>query len=288
MASTSEQQTSARDYSAQPLPLVFEPEPPRHVATEITPGVRRIVASNPGAMTYHGTNTYLVEQERGALVIDPGPDAPGHLEDLVRATSAIDAIFITHHHRDHVGIAGRLRDLSGAPIVTFESFKSNIVQPDIRLGPDEELHGLKCVHTPGHASDHMCIRWGSILFSGDHVMAWATTSVTAPDGSMADYMLSLRILLDGHDRLFLPGHGPPLERPRELVASLLSHRIAREADILDLLRSGPMTPSDITRCLYQHVDSELIGAAERVVTAHLLKLCDEGVASPIGDVWTVR
>lgn len=288
MATASEAHVFAGNYREQSLPLLFEAEPLRHLATDISFGVRRIVASNAGVMTYHGTNTYLVTLDGSTVVIDPGPDAVGHVDDILAAAPTIDAIFITHHHRDHAGASVRLREISGAPIVAFESFGSELVSPDIRLHQGEQQYGLTCLHTPGHASDHMCLGSGGTLFSGDHVMAWATTSVSAPDGNMAAYVNSLHLLLDRPEGLYLPGHGPPISAPREFVRTLLSHRIAREAEIMDLLRLGPITVPGITQCLYVDLVPELAPAAERVVRAHLLKLSDEGVASVIGDTWTLR
>ena len=167
-----------------------EPEPPRGAAIEVGPGIRRIVAGNPGPMTYHGTNTYLVEEADGLAVIDPGPADAAHLEAVLAAAEGrIARILLTHSHTDHIGNLAGLRRATGAPVVAFGPEAA----PDLLPGHGEPIGGLSVLHTPGHAPDHLCFaRADGVLFTGDHVMGWSSTMVPPPPrGDMAAYLDSL-------------------------------------------------------------------------------------------------
>ncbi len=267
------------------LGLLTEAAPARDVPTVSAPGVLRLVADNPSAMTYHGTNTYLVEQSDGLAVIDPGPDLPAHVEAVLRAGAGrIRRILLTHTHRDHVGAAAALAAAAGAPLLGLR-----------RPSPDEALvdgqavgegaRALITLRTPGHAADHLCFRLGDTLFSGDHVMGWSTSVVWPPDGDMADYMASLRRLLAAPDRLYLPGHGPPISEPHRLVRALLTHRQQRESRLLAALTPDlpPRQPAELLDTLYPGLDPALRLPAERVILAHLLKLEAEAKVSRVDD-----
>jgi glyoxylase-like metal-dependent hydrolase (beta-lactamase superfamily II) len=163
-----------------------EPQPRRGVCTEVHPGIRRIVARNPSVMTYHGTNTYVVDDLHGTTVIDPGPADDAHLRETLQCISGkLARILITHAHGDHIGNAAALRRATGAPVYShLASDESH--SPDFRLADGDTVAGMVAVHTPGHAPDHLCYARGDgVLFSGDHVMSWSSTVVGPPQGDMA-------------------------------------------------------------------------------------------------------
>ena len=252
------------------------------VACALSPMVRRIVAPNPGIMTGPGTNTYLVGIDEIA-VIDPGPDDEGHL-DAVAACGGdrIRWIITTHTHLDHSpGVAG-LKERTGAQVLGFEA--RDEFTPDVPIGEGYRLEAteftLTAVHTPGHASNHLCflLQQERLLFSGDHVMQGSTVVITPPDGDMAVYLDSLRRLLTLRLRAIAPGHGHVIEDPKAAVEQYLSHRAEREAAILDALRGGAATVDTIVERVYSDVSTELHPVARHSVHAHLLKLVAEGQA----------
>jgi len=256
------------------------------------PGISRIVAANPGPMTYHGTNTYLIDTPDGVVVLDPGPeDHPEHVEAILRATGRnVALILISHTHHDHVGAAPALKEATGAPTVGFRQSGSETFEADIKLAHGDGVADMVAVHTPGHASDHLCFALRTkdgtaVLFSADHVMSWSTSVVSPPGGDMADYFASLRLLLDRTDDVFLPGHGPALPEPRNLVRELLSHRLMREQAIEAALAGGSAGTYKLMDTLYSQVHPRLRRAAERNVLAHLLKLEAEGKVVREGELW---
>jgi glyoxylase-like metal-dependent hydrolase (beta-lactamase superfamily II) len=258
--------------------FLTEPEPPRGVPTEVLPGISRIVAANPGPMTYWGTNTYLLDGPDGTWVLDPGPADPAHVAAILAATPRVARIVITHHHADHVGALPMLIAATGAPVY-------GPALPPLDLEhkvADGELCGAwLAVHTPGHAADHLCWEQNDILFSGDQVMSWNTSVVV----DMAAYIASLRRLLERPATLYLPGHGPPLADPHRLVRHLLGHRLQREAAIVRALDDGPQTIDQLVARLYPELDPKLRGAAARSVTAHLQKLAQESRVTEDGETW---
>ena len=261
-----------------------EPEPPRATLLPVIPGVGRVVAANPGQMTYHGTNTYILERPEGVTVLDPGPDDPGHVADILRLTPApVRRLLLTHTHADHVGAVPRLRAATGAPVAAWHVSASPAFAPDQPLADGDEVAGLVAMFTPGHAADHVCFAHPTgALFSGDLVMAWSSTAISPPGGDMAAYFASLKCLLSrSGDTLYLPGHGPALHEPQIYVRELLAHRIAREQAILAALATHAAAPATLVTSLYPGLDSAMQPAAEGSVVAHLLKLAAEGRARPI-------
>jgi len=261
-----------------------EPEPARLTQLRVRPGLSRIVANNPGPMTYHGTNTWLLDTDDGLMVIDPGPDLAPHIE-AVAAAGPITRILLTHTHPDHAAGAPALRAATGAPIHGWGQPWAKDFNPDIALAHGARIGPLTALHTPGHASDHLAFALDDgTVFTGDHVMSWSTTIVSPPDGNMADYMNSLRLLLARQDTLYLPGHGPPLENPLPLVRAMRMHRSTREAAIARALTETPRTEADIVALLYTGLPPNLARAAERTVLAHLLKLEAEqkALSTPTG------
>lgn len=269
------------------MPYLTEPEPLRGLASEVAPGIRRIVASNAGLMTYHGTNTYLIEAGEGALVLDPGPEDAEHVAAILKATGGrVAAILLSHTHSDHLGAVAALKARTGATTFAFHRSADPAFQPDEPLQDGDPVAGMTCLHTPGHASDHLCFaRPDGVVFSADHVMSWSSSVVSPPGGDMAAYFRSLRRMLARADRLLLPGHGPPLPDPAPYIQELLDYRIKREEAIADALRDGPHGPRDLVDRLYSQTHPWLRQAAERNVTAHLLKLQAEGRAARQGDGW---
>ena len=264
------------------MPFLAEPEPQRGVAVPTAPGIRRIVAPNPGPMTYWGTNTYLIDVSGAApavAVLDPGPESAEHVRAVLdQARGPVTAILLSHHHRDHLGAVPALREATGAPLHAWHAGSPGPTRPDNPVRDGEEVPGgLTAIHTPGHASDHLCFaRHDGVLLSADMVMTWSTSIVNPPDGDMGDYVASLRRLADRGDRLLLPGHGPPTSQPAALIAELLEHRLQREAAILRMLGGVPRSAAELVRALYATVHPRLHAAAERNVVAHLDKLAQEG------------
>ena len=269
------------------MPYLTEPEPERGLATEVAPGIRRIVAGNPGLMTYHGTNTYLIETGEGIVVLDPGPDDAVHVAAVLAATGGrIASILLSHRHSDHLGALAALQAQSGASTFAFHRSADPTFQPDVPLRDGDRVAGLSAIHTPGHASDHLCFaRQDGAVFSADHVMTWSSSVVSPPGGDMAAYFRSLRRMLEREDRLLLPGHGPPLSDPAPYIRELLDYRIKREEAIADALRDGPHGPRDLVDRLYSQTHPWLRQAAERNVTAHLFKLQAEGRAKLQDERW---
>lgn len=269
------------------MSFLQEDLPDYGAARLIAAGVRRVVARNPSVMTYHGTNTYLIDGPGGTLVMDPGPDDAAHVDAIIAATDgAIDKIIVTHRHSDHVGATPALKAATRAPVFAFPaSAYAGPFAPDVELADGQILEGLRCIHTPGHAADHLCFarETDGVLFSGDHVMSWSSSIVSPPGGDMADYFGSLRVLLERDDRLLLPGHGPALAEPRPFIMGLLDHRGAREESIWLALHSGPMSSANIVGRLYHKQHPRLRAAAERNVTAHLIKLQKEGRVHAVDD-----
>jgi glyoxylase-like metal-dependent hydrolase (beta-lactamase superfamily II) len=274
------------------MAFLTEPEPERGAKLPIMPGISRIVANNPGPMTYYGTNTYLIETEQGTVILDPGPeDHPEHVEAIIRHTGGqVALILISHTHQDHVGAAEELKQKTGARTAGFKNSGLDTFDADIKISNGETIAGMAAVHTPGHALDHLCFsvparNGDKVLFSADHVMSWSTSVVSPPGGDMKDYFNSLEVLLRRDDDVYLPGHGPALREPRDLVRAMLAHRVMREHAIAEKLKEGAASTFTLMDTLYSQVNPRLRRAAERNVLAHLLKMEIEGKVTRDGENW---
>ncbi len=265
-----------------------EPDPIRGQGVRVADGVFRIVANNPSKMTYHGTNSYVVDTLEGAFVIDPGPvEDAVHFEAIAANLGSTPAgILVTHHHSDHFGAAPALRERLGQPIYVSSAFPDDAFEPDGVLEDGQDIAGMTVLHTPGHASDHLCFaRTDGLLFSGDHVMSWNSSIVSPPDGNMRDYCEQLQRLIERNDKVYLPGHGPSLYSPRDYVKRLLANRMRREAEIVEHILKTPDTIEGIAKAVYQKSDPHIAKAAERNVLAHLEKLQSEERVAHSGDLW---
>ncbi len=269
------------------MDFLTEPEPIRDVVLPVLPGISRIVAANPGPMTYHGTNTYLIDSADGTMVLDPGPDDPAHVQAILAATGGrISRILVSHTHRDHIGALPALRAATGAPTYGFHRSAEPSFTPGIPLHDGDNVENWTALHTPGHAADHVAFaRADGVVFTGDHVMSWSTSVVSPPQGDMSAYFASLRRLLAREDSLYLPGHGPPITETRRFVRALLDHRVMRENAVLRALQRAPADAAGLVGAIYAGIAPALRGAAERNVMAHLLKLESEGRTVRDGELW---
>jgi glyoxylase-like metal-dependent hydrolase (beta-lactamase superfamily II) len=269
-----------------------------------TPLVRRLLAKNPSAFTFTGTGTFVVGTGTVA-VIDPGPDDPAHIAALIAALDGetVSHIVITHTHRDHSPAAPALAAATGAKIVgcaplvladdgpRADAGFDATYAPDKVLADGDSVSGpgwtLTAVHTPGHTSNHLCyaLKEEKALFTGDHVMGWSTTVVAPPDGDMAAYMASLRLLLDRDDEIYHPTHGEPVTDPQRFVRGLITHRKQRENQILKLLGEGPHAIPAMVAVMYAQIDKRLHPAAGRSVLAHLIDLKARGIVAEAGADW---
>jgi glyoxylase-like metal-dependent hydrolase (beta-lactamase superfamily II) len=281
-----------------PFDKSFSLEPDQ--VQEVAPGVRAIVADNPGPFTFKGTISYIVGHGQVAI-IDPGPDDVVHVAALLDAVrnETVTHVFVTHTHRDHSPAAAKIKDATGAkilaqgphkparPLHTGEIRRLDAsvdldFRPDIALTDGEIVNGkgwtLQAVATPGHTANHMAYAFkeADLLFAGDHVMAWSTTIVAPPDGAMSDYMASLHKLAERREPLYLSGHGAPVRDAPRYVQHLIRHRQAREASILHRLGKGAADIPTIVRAVYIGLDPRLVGAAALSVLAHLEELVARG------------
>ncbi len=273
---------------------------------QLSPLVRRILCDNPGPFTFKGTVTYVVGKGRVAI-IDPGPDDPRHIAAVLEAVKGetVEAILVTHTHRDHSPATPAIKAATGAPVYAegphraarpLNLGETNVLDasgdkdfvPDIVVKDGDVVSGtgwtLESVFTPGHTANHMAfsLREEETLFSGDHVMAWSTSIVAPPDGAMGDYMASLDKLRGREETLFWPGHGGPVREPAKFMRALSHHRKLREAAIMKRLASGDRQIPEIVAAIYEGLDPRLKSAAGLSVFAHLEDLVAKGLATSDG------
>jgi glyoxylase-like metal-dependent hydrolase (beta-lactamase superfamily II) len=268
------------------------------VTDQISPLVRRIVAPNASPFTFKGTCTYIVGKGEVA-VIDPGPLNDAHL-DAIRhelRDETITHILVTHTHNDHSPGAHILASETGASTYAYGPHvtpPADANQPNLDAANDREFepthhmdHGdlieandwsFECVFTPGHTANHMAysLREENALFSGDHVMAWATSVVAPPDGNMTTYMESLALLKERKDRLYWPGHGGPVSNPNPFVRAFITHRKMRERAIFERIEKGDRTVEAIVDKVYRGLSERLVFAARLSALAHIQDLAQRG------------
>jgi glyoxylase-like metal-dependent hydrolase (beta-lactamase superfamily II) len=280
--------------------------PAHGVAVAVAPGVQRVTVNNPSPFTFHGTNSYIVG-DRSVCVIDPGPEDEAHFQALMQALAGreVTHIAVSHTHKDHSPLSRQLKAATGATIVAegphraarplhdgetnpFAESSDISFVPDIILPDGGVVEGdgwrLSGIATPGHTANHMAfgLEGTGIVFSADHVMAWATSIVAPPDGAMSDFMASLERLLVRDDRLYLPGHGGPVDKPAAFVRGLRTHRRMRERAILERVRAGDRSIADMVKVIYRETDPRLHGAAALSVLAHMEDLVERGLVSTDG------
>ena len=288
-----------------PIPYNRHPEAASQLR-QLSPLVRRLIAPNGGPFTFTGTCSYIVGRGRVAL-IDPGPDDPAHVAALLAAIAGqtVAHIAITHSHRDHSPAARAIKAATGAKIIgcaphrpartlalgeisPLDAANDHAHAPDEVMGDGDVLQGdgfsLTALATPGHTMNHLCfaLREDNALFSGDHVMAWSTSIVAPPDGSMAAYMASLELLRGRGEAVFWPGHGGPVPEPQRYVRALIHHRRQREASILNRIGIGDRKISAIVAAIYENLDPRLRGAAALSVFAQLEDLVARGLVAVDG------
>jgi glyoxylase-like metal-dependent hydrolase (beta-lactamase superfamily II) len=266
---------------------------------QMGPGIRRVVANNPGPYTFLGTNTYIVG-EGAVAVIDPGPPDADHLDAIAAALKGerLTHILVTHSHRDHCDGARALQARLGGELLAYgptesrrgagtpglgDRFVDADFQPDHILRGGDVVRGrfwsLDVLHTPGHAPDHLCFALVGqrTVFTGDHVMGWNTTVIAPPEGNLADFLASLELLVLRRDKMFLPGHGGRVQTPQRVVRAYIMHRQWREQTICARLDEGLQTIPEITSKVYGELDADLEAAARLSVYAHLQYLMTRGL-----------
>jgi len=265
---------------------------------QVSARVRRVTAPNPGVMTGPGTNAYLVGESELAL-IDPGPAIAAHTEVLLRlAGSRLRWVLCTHTHQDHSPGAQAVRAATGAQVIGMPPPRDG--RQDMTFAPDwvmrdgETLNApgftLRAVHTPGHASNHLCylLEEEKLLFTGDHVMQGSTVVISPPDGSMREYLAALERLLSLDIARFAPGHGHPIDTPYDEVRKLIKHRLGREQKALSALQKAKRGDlATLVPLAYDDVSPKLHPVAQRSLFAHLLKLELDGRARREGEIWMI-
>ena len=288
-------------------------DPPLAVPVALESGLRRITAPNPSPMTYRGTNTYLLG-EREIAVIDPGPDGTvgeRQMEAILGALGKgqkITHILVTHAHLDHSPLSRALAAETGAPVYALgdaRAGRSDVMQtlaavgeirggegvdadfvPDICVGAGDVIKAqdwqVTVLPTPGHFGNHISFIWNDAVFTGDHVMGWASSLVSPPDGDLTQFMASCAALAQVPARIYYPGHGAPVTDPQARLEWLVAHRMGRESEILTALKAAPATASELARVIYTDTPPALLGAAARNVLSHLIDLTGKSIVAPVG------
>jgi glyoxylase-like metal-dependent hydrolase (beta-lactamase superfamily II)/8-oxo-dGTP pyrophosphatase MutT (NUDIX family) len=288
----------------------LDPDGRGDVGLDLVPGravrlsrrIVRVTADNGSVMTGPGTNSYFVGDPGGpCALIDPGPDDAAHVQALLAAAPGpITRILVTHTHKDHSPAAQALKAATGAPlfgrVAQFPEWQDGTFKPDtalqhgdrIELGADTTL---RVVHTPGHASNHLCylLEQEKLLFTGDHLMQGSTVVINPPDGDMRAYLQSLQALLDLDIEWLAPGHGFLIDRPHDVVRKTIAHRLQREAKVVAAIEQlGRGDVDALLPVVYADVSPKLHAVAARSLRAHLLKLRADGRADEAEGLWSLR
>ena len=284
---------------SEPALVADAREAPARALTRLSPQVRRVIAPNASPFTLNGTCSYIVG-EGAVAIVDPGPGDETHHRALLTAVEGerVEVILVTHTHRDHSAAAKKLASATGARLVGAGPFASAgegtggldsahdpDYAPDAVLADGERLQGrgftIEAVATPGHCANHLCFALleENALFSGDHVMAWSTSVIAPPDGSMGAYMSSLDKLRRRGETIYWPGHGGPVIEPQRYLRALIHHRRQREAAILAALRDGLDTIPALVARIYLGLSPALTRAAGLSTLAHLEDLRERGLVA---------
>ena len=279
--------------------------------TEPAENIVCILAPNPSPMTFKGTNTYIINNGELAI-IDPGPLDEEHFNNILDVTAGrpVKYIFLTHSHVDHSPLAKKLSVELNTPIYGYgasdaglsstmlslidSGYESGSEGIDYEFNPDNLIENdenfklndnvISAIHTPGHMGNHVCFLYDKVLFSGDHVMGWATSMVSPPYGDLTQFMASCRLLQTKEFDIFLPGHGAPVTNPSERLNFILNHRLERERQIKETIKNTTLTSLEITEIVYTDIDNSLIPAATRNVFAHLIDLNERGLVDFLGKI----
>ena len=250
---------------------------------QVTPLVRRITASNSSVFTGPGTNTYLVGNKEDITVIDPGPALAKHIDAIVESSKNLTRILVTHTHPDHSPGVKLLQDKVNIPayglITNTTKSQDPSFQPEKMLSHGEVVkrdgYSLEVVHTPGHASNHLCylLQEEKLLFTGDHIMNGSTVVISPPDGNMQDYLDSLEKLKNYDLKNIAPGHGELLPNPHLVANWIIEHRLERERKVMKAIEeAGSGNPDSLVESVYDDVDASLFPIAKWSLEAHLIKL----------------
>ncbi|MBR9806056.1 MAG: MBL fold metallo-hydrolase [Alphaproteobacteria bacterium] len=291
------------------IPYIREIEFEYGVVEQVSPLIRRVIANNPGPFTYVGTGVYIIGHGEVA-VLDPGPEDAGHFEALKKALEGetVTHVLVSHGHSDHSPLAHPLAEWAGCktyakncgiPTAKGELGSADDLgfMPDVKVGDGDVISGpgwtLDVIETPGHTCNHLCfgLREENACFSGDHIMGWSTTVVAPPDGDMADYMNSLDKIQAMKFETLWPTHGGPVKGQAfvdEFITEYASHRRAREAAIVEQLRSGETAIPEMVKVMYANVDTRLHPAAAMSVLGHMIALIKAGTVHCPDENPTVR
>tara|TARA_B100001057_G_scaffold307386_1_gene307479 strand:+ start:576 stop:1472 length:897 start_codon:yes stop_codon:yes gene_type:complete len=279
--------------------------------TEPAENIVCILAPNPSPMTFKGTNTYIINNGELAI-IDPGPLDEAHFSNILNVTAGrpVKYIFLTHSHVDHSPLAKQLSAKLNTPIygygasdtglsstmlslidsgyesgsegIDYEFYPDNLIKNNENFELNDKI--ISAIHTPGHMGNHVCFQYNNVLFSGDHVMDWATSMVSPPYGDLTQFMASCRLLQTKEFDIFLPGHGDPVKNPSQRLSFLINHRLERERQIKETIKNTALTSLEITEIVYTDIDNSLIPAATRNVFAHLIDLNERGLVDFFGEI----
>jgi glyoxylase-like metal-dependent hydrolase (beta-lactamase superfamily II) len=242
----------------------------------------RVLAPNPSVYTLEGTNTWIVGEEP-SIVIDPGPEDTGHLEEVARVAGRVAAVLVTHDHEDHAPGAPAFAERVGAPLHAFRLKGAEHLRDGERFVASGGVE-VVAEYTPGHSSDHVAFHVPSegALFTGDAVIGRGTSFIDPPGGDLVQYLRSLHRMQELNPRTIYPGHGPIVLDACAKLDEYVSHREDRERQVLGLLGEGPRPIADLVATIYADYPAEVLALAERSVLAHLLKLESEGRAERKG------
>jgi glyoxylase-like metal-dependent hydrolase (beta-lactamase superfamily II) len=264
----------------------------------LAPNVVRIVAPNPSSLTGPGTNTYVIGTGPSYVIVDPGPDDEVHVERMLAASGGrVSHVLCTHSHPDHSPGAAPLKAATGALVLgrpaPDDGYQDDSYRPDASLDDGDAIAtagaGLRVLHTPGHASNHVCLLlepegW---LLTGDHLMGGSTVVILPPDGSMRLYLESLQRLRSLPLTALLPGHGAVMPGPIEEIDRVIAHRLQRERKVIDGLASlgGVASLDALVPVVYADTPARLHPLARYSLLAHLQKLLEERRVAQDGDDW---
>ena len=257
-----------------------------HKPVKLTNNIHRLTSRNPSQMTGPGTNTYIVGRS-SFVVVDPGPALESHVHNILHYFGQrIEAVLVTHTHKDHSPAARIIAKETGAKL--FGSVIENDGHQDTTFSSQKKIenneilkfseNSVKAIQTPGHVANHICylIESDKFLITGDHLMEGTTVVIIPPSGSMKDYMDSLQKLMDYNFKYIGPGHGVVINKPKQEIERVYRHRVKREKKILKIVtETKPSSLEELTKKAYGDVNENLHFWASKSLLAHLIKLESE-------------